>query len=114
MAKANQQAQPQQLNVDVPPTVYTAGSNSAVINHEPEEFHFLFGNKVPSQQGAGAVRVHTIVNVTPQHAKRFLAALAENLRRYEQQFGEIKVEGLTMKLESGAKPAAPPADPNVH
>jgi len=28
--------------------------------------------------------------LTPHHAKRLVNALAENIRRYESQFGEVK------------------------
>ena len=30
--------------------------------------------------------------MTPEHAKRFAMALAENIRKFEDQFGEIKIQ----------------------
>ena len=31
--------------------------------------------------------------MTPQHAKSFMAALQDNIGKYEKQFGEIKIHG---------------------
>jgi hypothetical protein len=44
------------------------------------------------------------VITSPRHVRRLIAALEENLRRYEQQFGAVKEE-------TGA---APPVEGNYH
>lgn len=66
-------------------------SNSANIAHKDDEFTFTFMHlfPVPGQPPQGAVKA--IVSLTPQHAKRFLNALKDNIRKYEQTFGEIKL-----------------------
>lgn len=72
-------------------------SNSANIAHKDDEFTFTFMHlfPVPGQQPKGAVKA--VVSLTPQHAKRFLNALKDNIRKYEQSFGEIKL------IEEGKK-----------
>jgi len=63
-------------------------ANMAVVQHSPSEFilDFIFINP-----GAPAAKVRSRIIMSPDHAKRLSAALAENIARYEKQFGEIKV-----------------------
>ena len=61
-------------------------SNLVMISHSPEEFILDFIRVMP---GVPKARVKSRVVVTPGHAKRLLAALADNIRRYEAQYGEI-------------------------
>lgn len=63
-------------------------SNLAIISHSEGEFIFDF-IFVPPQMPKAKVRSRLITS--PIHAKRFLLALQENVSKYEQQFGEIKV-----------------------
>lgn len=64
--------------------------NMATVTHSPTEFvlDFIF---VQPQQPRAKVRSRVITS--PQHAKRFLLAMQDNLRRYEQRFGAIDVGG---------------------
>jgi hypothetical protein len=43
--------------------------------------------------GMPKAKVKSRVVLTPQHAKRLIAALSENLKKYESNFGEIKDVG---------------------
>lgn len=61
-------------------------SNLVMIAHSPEEFILDFIRVVP---GVPKARVKSRVIVTPQHAKRLLRALAENVERYEHAHGAI-------------------------
>lgn len=61
-------------------------SNLAVINHSPSEFVVDFINVMPDVPKA---RVRSRVILTPQHAKRLLGALAENIQRFEKAHGTI-------------------------
>jgi hypothetical protein len=65
-------------------------SNFANISHSPDEFilDFLFINPSPPP---GFGKLASRIIVSPGHAKRILSALAENVRKYEERFGEIKV-----------------------
>lgn len=78
---------PNQINIElgegVAEGVY---SNLVMISHSPEEFIMDFIRVMP---GVPKARVKSRIIVTPQHAKRLLGALAENIERYEQAYGEI-------------------------
>lgn len=60
-------------------------SNTMFIAHGPEEFIIDWLLNSPS----GAHLVSRII-VTPGHVKRIISALIDNLKRYEEKFGEIK------------------------
>ena len=61
-------------------------SNMAQISHTPEEFVVDFLSVYPP---AGNLVSRVIVN--PGHMKRIVAALTDNLTKYEKQFGPIKM-----------------------
>ncbi len=62
-------------------------SNLAIITHSNVEFIVDFVSVMPGIQ-KGEVRSRIIL--TPQNAKRLLNALGDNLRKFEEQNGEIK------------------------
>ncbi|WP_412062784.1 DUF3467 domain-containing protein [Rubrivirga sp. IMCC45206] len=72
-----------ELAEDVAEGVY---SNLVMISHSPEEFILDFIRVMP---GVPKARVKSRIVVTPGHAKRLLAALADNIQRYEAQHGDI-------------------------
>lgn len=61
-------------------------SNLAIINHSNTEFVVDFVAMMP---GVPKAKVKSRIVLTPQHAKRLLKALAENVQRFEQAHGEI-------------------------
>jgi hypothetical protein len=63
--------------------------NLAAVNHNEAEFviDFIF-----AQPQAPMAKVRSRVITSPQHAKRLVATLHDNLLRYEAQFGEIRME----------------------
>ncbi len=65
-------------------------ANLVMIGHSPEEFIFDFIRVVP---GLPKARVKARIVLTPQHARRFLRALQENIERYERAFGPIVERG---------------------
>lgn len=65
-------------------------SNLAVVNHSPSEFVIDFVNIMP---GAPKSKVKSRIILTPQHAKRLVRALNDNIGRFEEQYGEIKDYG---------------------
>jgi len=65
-------------------------SNLALINHSPAEFVLDFARVVPGSQKA---KVQTRVLLAPIHAKNLLKALETNIKKYEENFGEIKMPG---------------------
>lgn len=62
-------------------------SNLAIINHSASEFVLDFVCIMP---GTPKAKVKSRIVLTPQHAKRLLKAMAENISRFESAHGEIK------------------------
>ncbi len=60
-------------------------SNNMTVVHTREEFVLDFLMVAPP---AGSVTARIVLS--PGHAKRVAAALAENLRKYESAYGEIR------------------------
>jgi len=60
-------------------------SNLAVISHTPTEFFIDFALAQP--QGVTQVVARIITN--PRHAKALAHSLLDNIRKYEEKFGEI-------------------------
>ena len=62
-------------------------SNLVIVNHSPTEFVLDFINVMP---GAPKAKVRSRIILTPEHTKKFINALNENLNKYEKSFGKIK------------------------
>jgi len=62
-------------------------ANLAMIAHSSSEFVIDFIRLMP---GIPKAKVKSRIVITPEHAKRLLAALADNIKRFEDSFGEIK------------------------
>ncbi len=78
----------QQINIEIDEkTADGVYSNLAIINHSASEFIVDFVSIMP---GSPKARVKSRVILTPQHTKRLLKALAENVQRFENTHGEIK------------------------
>ena len=73
-----------ELNEEVAEGIY---SNLAIITNSPSEFVIDFIKIMP---GIPKARVKSRILLTPQHAKRLVKALAENVQKYEQMLGKIK------------------------
>jgi hypothetical protein len=77
-----------QINIEIDDkTAEGTYSNLAVINHSVSEFIVDFISVMPGQPKA---KVKSRIILTPQHAKRLSKALGENVKRFEQNHGEIK------------------------
>jgi hypothetical protein len=75
------------INIEFPANLPTQYANFALIMHTPGEIIVNFASIMPGMQSAP---IHTRIVMTPLHAKMMLNALAENLQKFEAQFGEIK------------------------
>ncbi len=90
---------PQQLNIELSEEVAQGiYSNLAVITHSSSEFVIDFVRIMP---GIPKANVKSRVILTPEHAKRLLMALQDNIKKYESVNGPIKVR-------SGSDPMMPP------
>ena len=73
-----------ELSEEVAEGVY---SNLAMVAHSNSEFVLDFIRLMP---GVPKAKVKARIIVTPEHAKRLLNALTENIQKYEDSFGHIK------------------------
>ncbi|MEY2830253.1 MAG: hypothetical protein RIQ33_2111, partial [Bacteroidota bacterium] len=62
-------------------------SNLAIITHSPSEFVIDFVKIVP---GVPKAKVKSRIILTPQHAKRLMHALIDNVKKFESTHGNIK------------------------
>lgn len=87
MADEKQAPQGQQLNIELPEDVAEGVySNLAIISHSNSEFVVDFVRIVPN---APKAKVKSRVILTPEHAKRLLGALADNVKKFEAKHGPI-------------------------
>jgi hypothetical protein len=77
-----------QINVELTEEVAEGiYSNLAMIAHSNSEFVIDFIRLMP---GVPKAKVKSRIIITPEHAKRLLGALNENIKKYEENFGSIK------------------------
>ena len=65
-------------------------SNLALISHSPSEFIIDFARVLP---GTPKSKVYARIVMTPQHVRMLQNALEENIKKYENRFGKIKLLG---------------------
>lgn len=79
-----------QLNIELSEEVADGiYSNLAIITHSSAEFVIDFIKVMP---GMPKAKVKSRIVLTPQHAKRLLAALSDNVQKFESVNGKIKIE----------------------
>jgi hypothetical protein len=82
------QAENNQINIELSDEVAQGTySNLAIISHSSSEFIVDFIRIMP---GVPKASVKSRVILTPEHAVRLLAALQDNVAKYEKQFGPIR------------------------
>ncbi|MFN8353853.1 MAG: DUF3467 domain-containing protein [Spirosomataceae bacterium] len=89
MAKKVEQEQEfeQQLNIELSEEMAEGVyANLVMIAHSQSEFVLDFIRIMP---GVPKAKVKSRVVLTPDHAKRLLAALKDNIRKYEDSFGDL-------------------------
>ena len=84
------------IDIEIKPEIAQGRyANLAIITHSSSEFILDFAQNMP---GMPKMQVGSRIIMTPEHAKRLLGALTENIRKYENQFGEIKLPVGTMMM----------------
>ncbi len=84
--------QGQQLEIELPEDIADGMyCNLAVITHSHTEFIFDFIRVVP---GVPKAKVKSRIIMTPHHAKRLLGALSDNIRKFEENFGNVDIENM--------------------
>ncbi len=78
-----------QLQLELPQEIAQGEyANFAIISHSSSDFVIDFARVLP---GVPKSSVRSRVILAPEHAKRLLNALQENIMRYEREFGTIKI-----------------------
>lgn len=78
------------IDIEIPEEVADGiYSNLAVITHSNAEFIIDFIRIMP---GVPRAKVKARILLTPQHAKRLLKALQDNLGKYESAFGKVDID----------------------
>jgi len=85
---AEEQNNSKSLNIEIDEQIAEGTySNLAIINHSVSEFVVDFVNIMP---GNPKSKVKSRIILTPQHAKRLVKALSENVNKFEKEHGKIK------------------------
>ena len=95
---------PNQLNIEISEEVAEGTyANLAIITHSHAEFVIDFVNVMP---GTPKSKVKSRIILTPQHAKRFMKAINENIQKYELANGSIKdLEEIQLPMNFGGPTA---------
>jgi len=81
-------AKPNQINIELSEEIAEGVyANLAMIAHSNSEFVIDFIRLMP---GVPKAKVKSRIVITPEHAKRLLNALKDNILKYEETFGQIK------------------------
>ncbi|MBP6313232.1 MAG: DUF3467 domain-containing protein [Flavobacteriales bacterium] len=88
MADEKDQPRQNQLNIEISEEIADGiYSNLAIITHSNSEFVLDFVRVMP---GVPKAKVKCRVLLTPQHAKRLMRALADNVQKFEGVHGPIR------------------------
>ncbi|MBR4921576.1 MAG: DUF3467 domain-containing protein [Prevotella sp.] len=89
MDNNDRKGQQNQLQLELPQEVAQGEyANFAIITHSSSDFVIDFARVLP---GVPKAQVKSRVILAPEHAKRLLGALQENIMRYEREFGQIQI-----------------------
>lgn len=91
----------QQLSIEIKPEVAKGSySNLVIVTHSRSEFILDFATKLPAMTKA---QVESRIVMAPEHCKRLLNVLYDNISKYEARFGPIELgrpepKGATINL----------------
>lgn len=102
---ANQEPNDGQLKIELSPEVAEGiYANLAIITHSSAEVVMDFIRVLP---GVPKANVKSRIILAPEHAKRLLFALQDNVQKYEKAFGPINLPGAEASAEEGGRTATP-------
>jgi ribonuclease BN (tRNA processing enzyme) len=104
MSDNNTQQPQNQLNIEISEEIAEGQyANLAIITHSHAEFVIDFANVMPSTPKS---KVKSRIIMTPQHAKRFMKAMIENVSRFEDSHGTIQdLEQVELPMNFGGPTA---------
>ena len=96
--------QPNQLNIEISEEISEGVyANLAIITHSHAEFVIDFVNVMP---GTPKSKVKARMILTPTHAKRFMKAMIDNVKKFESVNGTIQdIEAVELPLNFGGPTA---------
>ncbi len=104
MSEKKEASPPNQINIELTEEIAEGTYvNLAMIAHSQSEFIIDFIRVMP---GLPKAKVKSRVVITPEHAKRFLTALEDNIKKYEDKHGTIQAdtqEGFSIPMNFGGK-----------
>lgn len=84
-----QPQQPQrQITIDIPKGLQAVYANMTLISYTPAEMVLDFAQVLP-RPSRGTITARVIMS--PMHAKMLYRALGQNIAKFEQQYGEIRL-----------------------
>ncbi len=97
-------AQPNQLNIEISEELSEGTyANLVIITHSHAEFIVDFVNVMP---GTPKSKVKSRIILTPTHAKRFMKAMIDNVKKFENVNGAIQdIEAVELPLNFGGPTA---------
>ncbi len=100
----NQKEQPNQLNIEISEEMSEGSyANLVIITHSHAEFIVDFVNVMP---GTPKSKVKSRIILTPTHAKRFMKAMIDNVKKFETVNGTIQdIEAVELPLNFGGPTA---------
>jgi hypothetical protein len=94
-----------QLKIELTPDVAEGTyANLAIITHSSAEMVLDFVRVLP---GIATANVKSRIVLAPEHAKRLLFALQDNVMKYEAAFGPINLPGMEPQQPQGGRTATP-------
>jgi len=93
-------AEMKQFGIDLELDDAVAQGHYSIISHSTSEFIIDFATVLPGVQKA---RVKSRIILTPEHAKRLLRSLQENIVRYESNVGKIEIPSPQPTPDAGPK-----------
>ena len=95
----NQNPQPQKREIKIADNIPGGEyANAMQVNHNKDEIQMMFLN-IMGMSG----RVTGKIMTNPGHFKRMVAAMQDNLKKYEEKFGEVKIADGPVNHEIGFK-----------
>ena len=81
-----------QLKIELPQEIESGiYANGISVTHADNEFFLDFIRIIPYADNSALGKVVSRIIINPQNAKRVMDALRDNIKKYENDFGEIKV-----------------------
>ena len=101
---AIQKEQPNQLNIEISEEISEGiYANLVIITHSHAEFIVDFVNVMP---GTPKSKVKSRIILTPTHAKRFMKAMIDNVKKFESSNGIIQdIEAVELPFNFGGPTA---------